>query len=402
VSRRRRPVSLNVCTTMHRDLAEHVQAQPQTTSARRRRNLHRGALRFVRDVRSDGDQVGRVLLFSLTVEDTDPNVAQGAMRQLLEDCRDLCTRDEPYKHGRLRHPDRIVPFAEKRQMLGSVRPVTEGATIRARPEPPPPGAYPRTRRGDRLIANGNQKLRYFWWAEFQARGAIHFHGMLVDPPFMFERDARYWLQDHWKLSPLQPWVLYWTADKFFRDGGNYVLKEVRKRGDGKAYEQDYTRMPRGWRTFASHRLAFAAAEHEPHETKAFTVCTAAPGAPWYERQREVWIYRVDEHVPARCGCLLPLERSRRLAARPYNGRGEPAVTCRAVGSVKSTETRHESRTAGATQAHVALPEQAQAQRSGANRGDLTRGVAGADNPGYKQTPLRFGRMSRSGVQGISV
>jgi hypothetical protein len=167
------------------------------------------------------------------------------------------------------------------------------------------------------------RLRYMWWPEFQKRGALHYHCVLVDPPFAHERDARHWFDAHWtspsgdRLADIQTWVEFRSFDWFRRAGGDYVLKDVRKLA-GKRYEQDYTRMPKGWRTCSSSRLEFETAEHQEHESKAYTVCTAAPEAPFHTRQLETWVYRVDQHVPARCGCLL---RRRR-----HNGRGRQHIS----------------------------------------------------------------------------
>jgi hypothetical protein len=159
-------------------------------------------------------------------------------------------------------------------------------------------------------------MRYFWWAEFQKRGALHYHAILVDPPFSQVRDARHWFDKHWAAAlPLrehrtQCYVEFREAEWFRKHGGDYVLKDLRKL-NGKQYEQDYSRMPRGWRTFRSHQLKFEAAEHQEHESKAHTVCTARVDAPWHERQRSIYVYRVDRHVPAQCGCVLTRPKRRR-------------------------------------------------------------------------------------------
>jgi hypothetical protein len=139
--------------------------------------------------------------------------------------------------------------------------------------------------------------------------------MLVDPPWATEGEARRWLTDHWRkqLPPgvfrAQPAVELKSARWFREHGGDYALKDVRKL-NGKTYQQDYTRMPRGWRTFRCHQLAFTAAEHQEHETKAWTTCTAAPDQPWYVKVSQIWIYRVDHHVPGIGGCRLYRRRQR--------------------------------------------------------------------------------------------
>jgi hypothetical protein len=169
------------------------------------------------------------------------------------------------------------------------------------------------------------RLRYLWWPEFQRRGALHYHLILVDPPFELERDARHWFDQHWPLGKghdpgaIQAWVEFRSAAWFRSAGGNYVLKDARKVA-GKWYEQDYLRMPKGWRTFRHHYLTFPAAEHQEHENKAWTVCTARPGAPWYERQLDVWVERVDWHVPGRTGCKLSRRR------RPFLSSAKQCLT----------------------------------------------------------------------------
>jgi hypothetical protein len=329
----KRYVSLNECTTIRDDVYERVDPRQQTNSARRRRSLHTRALRFVRDVcaeqlllarwrlatrsssssapprirdraagvsidasdlRSVSDSTlpapaHRVLLFALTVDVEDPEVARGAIERTMHELGDWYAAAGGPTRGKQ-----------------GGRSATGCATERVVP------------------------MRRFWWAEFQKRGAIHYHGILVDPPFEFERDARRWFDTHWRsangdpLAKIQTWVEYHSFDWFRRRGGDYILKDVRKL-NGKQYEQDYTRMPKGWRTCSSHRLTFTAEEHQEHESKAFTVCTARPEAPWYERQRDVWVYRVDHHVPGRCGC--PLLRPRRsLRGQGHNGRAGRSVS----------------------------------------------------------------------------
>jgi hypothetical protein len=207
------------------------------------------------------------------------------------------------------------------------------------------------------------RFRYLWWPEFQLRGALHYHLILVDPPFQYERDARKWFDAHWKsadgqnLAGIQTWVQWRSATWFRARGGDYVLKDVRKLA-GKWYEQDYTRMPRGWRTFRSHQLAFTAREHQEHENKAWTVCTAKPGAPWYEQQREIWVERVDWHVPRRCGCRLYERRGRRGHASQRDSTMALARegTIKIPGPFDRMEPRAENSALGSTGLHEGAPE----------------------------------------------
>lgn len=179
-----------------------------------------------------------------------------------------------------------------------------------------------------MSGDASGRLRYFWWPEFQKRGALHYHAILIDPPFELVREARAWFDAHWTtadgapLAGIQTWV-DWKAFAWFRkSGGAYILKDVRKLS-GKVYEQDYTHMPKGWRTCSSNRLEFELAEHQEHESKAHTACAAAPGDPYHVKLYETYVWRVDEHVPALGGCRLTRRRDNGLALRrlaPYGAR----------------------------------------------------------------------------------
>jgi hypothetical protein len=185
-------------------------------------------------------------------------------------------------------------------------------------------------------------MRYLWWAEFQKRGALHYHALVIDPPFADTATARRWFDAHWrqadgsKLAGIQTWIDWRSAAWFRTKAGDYVLKDVRKLA-GKHYEQDYERMPKGWRTFTSHQLTFEAKEHQEHESKAHTVCLAPPDVAWHERIREIWVYRVDLHVPARDGCYL--HRRKRARRGASGNRGVPR-TARGTGeNLYKPETR---------------------------------------------------------------
>jgi len=160
-------------------------------------------------------------------------------------------------------------------------------------------------------------LRYFWWAELQARGAIHYHGVLVDPTFSFERDARRWFDAHWPHAQIQTWVALKSAAWFRQNDGEYVMKDANK-GARKGYEQVYETMPIGWRTFSSHRLAFTAAEHAQHEDKAYLSWGSQLADEHDASPRPiVSIVAIDHHIPSRVGCKV--SRDDRLRLRPRRG-----------------------------------------------------------------------------------
>jgi hypothetical protein len=183
---------------------------------------------------------------------------------------------------------------------------------------------------------GHGGVRYFWWAEFQRRGTIHYHGMVIDPPFRFEREARAWFDRHWPHAALQTWVDTKSAAWFRSSAGSYALKDVRKVA-GKHYEQDYERMPDKWKTYSSHRLAFTSEEHRPHENRSYVAIRP--------EQDDVVLVAQDIHVPAADGCLVQrddrLRRRRRLlrgraAARGRRGDRRARAHASLTSSTRST------------------------------------------------------------------
>lgn len=404
---RRRPVSLNECTSIRESVSERVDPDAKSVTARRRNRLRTGATRWVRDVCADRRPFQRVLLVALTMKDVDPELAQGAIQRTFEDLKDLhaagvrgaqsrgrgvqreqlvgaglaaraaadglplnrpirgsaqtaVSRSEsPLSHDRSAVSQTKSPKlpAEPVGNLGqrglhlvepvnrilqdcrsveesSLQPLRLGGLGRgAVVVGPGPQVMPDSGDMANVLPAGesvrhatiltdkrqpvqDKRMRYLWWAEFQKRGALHYHAVIVDAPFADLAAARHWFDAHWRaadgaqLAEIQTWVTWKSAAWFKSAGGDYVLKDVRKL-NGKRYEQDYSRMPRGWRTFRHHQLTFVAAEHKQHEHQVQTVCTAAPDSGWGERRLEIWIYRRDTHVPAHDGCRLYQRRSRR-------------------------------------------------------------------------------------------
>jgi hypothetical protein len=243
--------ALSSCTRVRRDLEpRRVEPDSFAPHRRRRRSLHLRARRWARDTVEAERAIGTVFLVALTVEDAEPLVAQGAIRQLL-------------------------------------------------------GRY------SDLAGSG----RYFWWAEFQKRGAIHYHAMLVDPPFRHVRDARAWLARHWSLAGIDPSVERRDGAWFRSTSVGYVIGDVGKIGD-KLTQQDYRRMPRGWRVCGSNRLTWSVAQHEAHEPSLDVACAGDPALPWWVREREVWVVGEVLHVWPRDGCSLHCETPRPGRARP--------------------------------------------------------------------------------------
>ena len=156
---------------------------------------------------------------------------------------------------------------------------------------------------------------YFSWAELQRRGAIHYHAIVVGPPWRRARDARRWVQRHWPLASIQPSVeerdWRWFAEK----GGAYVRKYASdkwqprsaSRGAGvpdKSYQQEYDDLPREIRTWESSRRQYAEAELRQH-MDAWDIVNTNPFAPWPIKRLHWWcIARVRHVTPPRSPCTI--------------------------------------------------------------------------------------------------
>jgi hypothetical protein len=248
------------CHTKRDDLVVPRHCKPVELADRRRYRLRTGIDRWLRDIASDCVDPHRVHLVALTVHSLDTRVAEGAMRRL---------------------------YAELRALRGA------------------------------------ETFRYFWWAEFQKRGAIHFHAIWVDAPFRTNREGRLWLRQHWPHGRIWPDVRKRDLDWFRAKAGGYVAQYAKKDGP-KRYQQSFELMPKGWHVFASQRLAFPIAEHVKHEHQADLACTAPKTAPFYRRLAEMWVVGMLWHVPAPGGCRLDssLRRKGRLT-RAVPAAGEP-------------------------------------------------------------------------------
>jgi len=89
------------------------------------------------------------------------------------------------------------------------------------------------------------RFKVFWWAELQRRGAVHYHVLVVDAPFIPDRG----------LASL--WPHGYVAARWFdgHRGFSYALKYARKLR--KAYQQDYVLFSvlyKGFRVYSHTRL----------------------------------------------------------------------------------------------------------------------------------------------------
>ena len=169
--------------------------------------------------------------------------------------------------------------------------------------------------------------RYFSWAELQVRGAVHYHALIVDPPWKLERQARRWIGDHWPHARIQPSVQFRPASWFRAAGGNYVKAYAKKpyrsptpvngvvKSAGlsidKSYQAAYELLPREIRTFECSLLEHLVAEIDAHLPRPDVVNLAPLGAPWPVRMLHFWVVGTFDHMPARTGCRMRLRQKKR-------------------------------------------------------------------------------------------
>jgi hypothetical protein len=156
---------------------------------------------------------------------------------------------------------------------------------------------------------------------------VHFHGLLVNPPWRDFEELRKFLRSHWHLSPLTPWVGRMPPKQLLQRGPQYVLAYVKSpdkllKGGGrgrpagrapqqKSHQQDYSDLPTEIRTFGMHVLEHARQQLERHMDGAQVealVMSSRPTAPWWER---IHVIRRLHHTPAPGGCRIPLRQKRR-------------------------------------------------------------------------------------------
>jgi len=149
---------------------------------------------------------------------------------------------------------------------------------------------------------------YLWWAELQARGAVHYHVLVVDCPFLEpDRVSALWGRGFIKLR--------WFDG---HRGFSYALKYVRK--IRKAYQQDYALFALLYRFFRAYS----------HSRLTDTVARAFKLPAWLRS----WVWRFGE-LPRRIPGGWEFPTSGRVVTSPwrFDGVDGDFVILRWVGSV---------------------------------------------------------------------
>lgn len=151
---------------------------------------------------------------------------------------------------------------------------------------------------------------YFSWAELQRRGALHYHALIVNPPWKLQRQARRWLTDHWPHSAIQPHLEYGTAQWFRAAGGNYVKAYAKKEqgaraiAHSKAYQQDYDELPTEIRTYENSRTTWSINELDKHISRVVAEYVPESANHLTVQPAFLILWGIAEHTPPPGGCTL--------------------------------------------------------------------------------------------------
>jgi len=165
--------------------------------------------------------------------------------------------------------------------------------------------------------------RYFCWLELQARGAVHYHCVWLNPPRVKRVNLLAWVDRAWGEGRTR--VRFSDGRQGLEREIAYAEKYAHKMGR-KAYQQRYDEVPRELRTFMSQRLEIPGPVLDQH------------------RDRDVWAYHeakvyrgelVDErlelvgqleHVVPSWGRCSALDHRRARPGRPPAKRAPPVYT----------------------------------------------------------------------------
>jgi hypothetical protein len=103
--------------------------------------------------------------------------------------------------------------------------------------------------------------RYFCWLELQARGAVHYHCVWLNPPHVKRVNLVAWVARQWEGGRTQ--VRFADGRGGLKREVDYAIGYAKKMGR-KAYQQRYDSVPRQLRTFMSQRLEVPPKEVDNH------------------------------------------------------------------------------------------------------------------------------------------
>lgn len=152
--------------------------------------------------------------------------------------------------------------------------------------------------------------RYFCWLELQARGAVHYHCIWLNPPGRSRADIVAWVDKIWPAGRTQ--VRFSAPGVGLEREMDYALGHAKKMGK-KAYQQAYDQVPSQLRTFMSQQLEIevrALDEHLDHDIWVYRPPSdreyrLRPGVFQLVDAYMEWVARVEHVLPpgGRCKAL---------------------------------------------------------------------------------------------------
>jgi len=169
---------------------------------------------------------------------------------------------------------------------------------------------------------------YFSWVELQRRGALHYHAILVKPPWDHRGRAEKWIKAHWPHDRIGHHLDWRTKQWFIARGGAYVkqyAKAPNKRrpagdppvhgGDkhqvDKSYQQDYEQLPRSIRTYENNALSWYVDDIDQHRDRSVLENRSSAPVGSIEWLKGFWLMQTLHHHPQPGTCTL-----RRTQKRP--------------------------------------------------------------------------------------
>lgn len=157
--------------------------------------------------------------------------------------------------------------------------------------------------------------RYFCWLELQARGAVHYHCVWLNPPHLKRVNLVAWVDRAWALGRTR--VRFSDGSAGMQRELDYVIGYTKKMGR-KSYQQRYDDVPSQLRTFMSQRLEIPPTEldkHLDHDVyryvgKRLELLRDGTGQSEWVEEHLVYLHRLEHVVPAGGRCTA-LEHRRR-------------------------------------------------------------------------------------------
>jgi len=155
---------------------------------------------------------------------------------------------------------------------------------------------------------------YFSWVELQFRGALHYHAILVNPPWKTRGAAVRWIERHWPHASITPSLEWRPKSWFVSRAGAYVKKYARKvpppsirvQSDGldKSYQQRYEELPRAIRTYEHSALSWYVKDVDAHRSRGELVNVSSAPIGTAEWLASWWLIASVHHDPAPGACTL--------------------------------------------------------------------------------------------------